>query len=101
MNELISKVEQWASDRNLILGGTPQGQMLKLTEEMGELAHGIARNKPHIILDSIGDCMVVLAIIAKQYDLTLEHCLEYAYNEIKDRKGKMIDGIFVKEEPNA
>lgn len=98
MNELITKVEQWAEDRNLIKGGTPQSQMLKLTEEMGELAAGIARNKPHIVLDSIGDCMVVLAIIAKQYDLTLGHCLEYAYNEIKDRKGRMVDGVFVKEE---
>jgi hypothetical protein len=27
----------------------------------------------------------------------MEECLEVAYNDIKDRKGKMIDGVFVKE----
>lgn len=35
--------------------------------------------------------------IAKKYNTTLEETLEMAYNEIKDRKGKMIDGVFVKE----
>ena len=35
--------------------------------------------------------------IAKKYNTTLEGTLEMAYNEIKDRKGKMIDGVFVKE----
>ena len=29
---------------------------------------------------------------------TAENCLDEAYNVIKDRKGKMIDGVFVKEE---
>lgn len=29
---------------------------------------------------------------------TAESCLEEAYEVIKDRKGKMIDGVFVKEE---
>ena len=41
--------------------------------------------------------MVVLAIIAEQHDLTVSQCLEHAYNDIKDRKGMMIDGVFVKE----
>lgn len=35
--------------------------------------------------------------IATEYNTTLEETLEMAYNEIKDRKGKMIDGVFVKE----
>ena len=48
-------------------------------------------------IDDIGDCMVVLAIIAEQHGLTISNCLEHAYNDIKDRKGKMIDGVFVKE----
>jgi len=41
--------------------------------------------------------MVVLAIIARQHNLTVTECLEHAYNDIKDRKGQMIDGVFVKE----
>ena len=41
--------------------------------------------------------LVVLINIAKRNDLTLGNCLEVAWNDIKDRKGKMVDGIFVKE----
>ena len=39
-----------------------------------------------------------LQIISIRYGTTLEACLELAWNEIKDRKGKMVDGVFVKEE---
>ena len=35
--------------------------------------------------------------IANSYDLTLKECVEYAYNEIKDRKGEMKNGLWVKE----
>ena len=28
----------------------------------------------------------------------MEACLTTAYNDIKDRKGKMVDGVFIKEE---
>jgi hypothetical protein len=35
--------------------------------------------------------------IALNFELNLESCLSSAYNEIKDRKGRMIDGVFVKE----
>jgi len=98
MNGLIKLVEKWAEDRNLIMGATPQAQMLKMVEELGELAGGIARNKRDIIQDSFGDCLVVLIILAKQLDCDLEECLWMAYEEIKDRKGRMINGVFVKEE---
>ena len=155
--ELIGKIEQWAKDRNLILGSTPQKQFIKLMEEFGELCAGIARNDKEKIKDSIGDCGVVLIILNEQcqiekdlifarefqiespenqikytmhylnglswlidddgndkfvlcelitelngyshyYGFTMLECLEHAYEQIKDRKGKMIDGVFVKEE---
>ncbi|MDW0599295.1 MazG-like family protein [Mannheimia haemolytica] len=48
MQQLIKNIEQWAEDRNLINGSTPQKQMLKLMEEFGELCGGIARNKVNI-----------------------------------------------------
>lgn len=48
-------------------------------------------------MDGIGDAIVVLTIIAAQYHTTPEICMEMAWAEIKDRKGKMIDGVFVKE----
>lgn len=98
MKELITKVEQWAHDRNIINGSTPTAQMLKLVEEMGELAGSIAKNNRSLQADSIGDCLVVLIIIAEQLKLDIDMCLAIAYTDIKDRKGRMIDGVFVKED---
>ena len=66
MKELITNIEQWAEDRNLIDGATPQKQFIKLMEEFGELCSGIAKNKKDVIKDSIGDCFVVMVILNKQ-----------------------------------
>ena len=52
-------------------------------------------------MDSIGDIFVVLTILSAQKDLEIEGCIFHAWHEIKDRKGKMIDGIFIKEESNV
>lgn len=94
---VFDKIVAWANDRNLVQGATPQAQMLKMTEEVGELAHAIARNDRDKIIDGIGDCVVVLTILAAQHGLFLEFCTQAAYNEIKDRKGKMVNGVFIKE----
>tara|TARA_R110002096_G_scaffold66306_1_gene161372 strand:- start:27176 stop:27469 length:294 start_codon:yes stop_codon:yes gene_type:complete len=95
MKELFSKIISWANDRNIIKGGTAKDQCLKLMQEVGELSDNLCKGKSPI--DDIGDCMVVLAIIAEQHNLTVTECLEHAYSDIKDRKGQMIDGVFVKE----
>jgi NTP pyrophosphatase (non-canonical NTP hydrolase) len=95
--QVIRNIESWAEARNLVEGATRQAQMLKLIEEVGELAHGIARGKEDEVKDAIGDCVVVLTILAAQSGLVLEDCIDSAYNEIKDRKGKMVNGIFVKD----
>lgn len=94
MNQLIKLVQIWAEDRNLISGSTPKTQMLKLTSEIGELADDI--NKQADPTDSIGDCLVVLTILAAQHDITLHDCLAHAYDQIKDRKGIMLDGVFIR-----
>ena len=94
----FTNIRRWANDRNLNQGATPQAQMLKMTEELGELAAGIARGNLALIKDSIGDCVVVLTILAAQHELTIEECSAAAYEEIKGRKGRMINGVFVKEE---
>lgn len=62
--------------------------------EVGELADNI--NKDRDCIDDIGDCMVVLIILANQLGMTPKQCLEHAYNDIKDRKGRMVDGVFIK-----
>lgn len=95
LNELII---QWASARNILKGSTRKDQMVKLVEEIGELAAGIARGNEDKVKDSIGDALVVLTIIAEQSGTSIVKCLDLAWNEIKDRKGKMVDGIFIREE---
>lgn len=96
--ETFKKIEKWAEDRNLIEGSSPEKQMLKLTEEVGELAGAIARDDILKIMDGIGDAVVVLTILAKQLSVTIESCIDHAYEEIKDRKGRMHHGIFIKED---
>ena len=96
MNELIENVEQWAKDKNLH-NASASKQYLKFSEEAGEIAAALARQDRTSLEDAIGDTVVTLIILAMQNGMDLESCLEVAYNEIKGRKGKMIDGVFVKE----
>ena len=94
---LIGKTIEWGYDRNLIEGSDPKSQCLKTMSELGELADAINKDDMPEIIDGIGDVMVTLILICEQYNMDLEYCLDKAYNEIKDRKGRMINGTFVKE----
>jgi len=91
-------IGQWHQDRNLIKGSSDKDQFLKLMQEAGELSDSLCKGKD--IRDDIGDMMVVLINIMVRNNLTMEECLSVAYDDIKDRKGKMIDGVFVKEGDN-
>lgn len=91
------RVTEWAEDRNLIVGSTPVLQMTKLLEEVQELSDGLLRNDTAEICDAIGDIQVVLAVMCAQLGQDIDACREMAYEQIKDRKGKMVDGVFVKE----
>lgn len=93
---ITDKIAAWHHARNLIKGSTDQAQFLKLVEEVGELAGNIARGRD--VSDDIGDIIVVLINIAERNNLTIEDCMNVAYEDIKHRKGKMVDGVFVKEE---
>ena len=95
--DITELIKKWAIDRG-IQSGNPEAQMVKLLEEAGELASGINKNKLDLIIDSIGDVYVVLVILCMQLGLDINDCIRVAYYEIKDRKGKMINGTFVKEE---
>ena len=95
MENLVELIKQWHHDRNLIEGSTDKDQYLKLIQEAGELSDSICKGKD--IRDDIGDMMVVLINIMARNDFSMQECLQVAYDDIKDRKGKMIDGVFVKE----
>lgn len=92
------KVIDWGTERKIYLESGPLAQYIKLDEESNELLRSIYKYSPYDIKDSIGDMLVVLTNIAHMYDLDLTSCYLQAYKEIKNRKGKIVDGIFVKEE---
>tara|TARA_B100001248_G_scaffold235469_1_gene198194 strand:+ start:440 stop:733 length:294 start_codon:yes stop_codon:yes gene_type:complete len=95
ITNLVEQVEQWHWDRNLIDGATDKDQVLKLIQEVGELSDNVCKGQD--IRDDVGDIMVVLINIMVRNQITLEECLQVAYDDIKNRKGRMIDGIFVKD----
>ena len=97
LTQLKNNIEQWSIDRNLDTADSSR-QFLKLIEEVGELASAMARNQEDLIKDSVGDTFVVLTVLCQQLGISFEGSVELAWNEIKDRKGKMINGVFVKEE---
>ena len=93
---ITDKIRQWAIDRNLHTAD-PHKQALKLGEEFGELFEGLAKDNEELTKDALGDMYVVMTIMAEQLGYSIEECIEIAYTEIKDRRGRMIDGVFVKE----
>ena len=103
--EEVTRVENWGEERGLLnvekftqdLIDT-NAQTLKLMEEVGELAKAVAYRDEEALKDGIGDCAVVLIILAAQYGLTFEQCLDHAWNEIKHRTGKLEDGLFKKDD---
>jgi len=89
-------IRQWAKDRNLIEGSDIKSQFVKLIEEAGELANSIAKRNDIEFADAIGDMVVVLTIMAAQNGMMIEDCIDAAWQQIRDRKGKMVDGIWIK-----
>lgn len=91
----IKSIEAWAKNRGLDKTN-PDKQLIKLIEEVGELSEAHNKGYRDKQIDSIGDIFVVLTIYALQNGLHLDDCVKEAYNTIKNRQGKMIDGVFVK-----
>ena len=96
---IIQKIKGWHHDRNLIEGATDKDQYMKLIQEAGELSDNICKGKD--IKDDIGDMIVVLINIAERNNLSITECVLQAWNDIKDRKGRMVDGVFIKEEDDG
>ena len=104
MNELIQNIRQWGKDRNIIgpnAKATVKTQFEKLREEFTELEYAIAESNQNELIDAVGDCTVVLILLAELAGTNFETCLQAAYDEIKDRKGKMVNGTFEKSETSA
>ena len=97
MELLAHRVEQWAKERGLDNPDNSTAQALKLFEEAGELAQAHLKEREQDGKDAVGDILVVLTIYCQQKGWSIAECFELAYNEIKNRKGKMVNGSFVKE----
>ena len=87
----------WAKQRDLIKQENAPKQFLKVAEELGELASAIAKKDEEEIADAIGDTLVTLIILSAQLEFDPIACLNIAWDEIKDRKGKTVNGVFIKE----
>lgn len=97
IDRLTKAIKIWAENRKLHTAD-PNKQILKLGEEFGELCEGRAKGNPDQVYDSIGDMYVVLTILSMQLGVNIEDCIRMAYEEIKDRKGEMVNGVYVKED---
>jgi len=114
MNTLIQNVLEWGRERGLHDTTDLKPQLVKLMEELGEIAAGVARDDADRIMDGVGDLLVVLinfgAVYYNRSDFPrywlptkgsfLECGLSTAWKQISTRTGKTVDGIFVKDEPN-
>ena len=92
--DLETLVIGWAKERGILDSSMPSKQLGKLLEELGEL---VAARTQADEIDAVGDVMVCLILYCELAGLSLQTCLGAAYDEIKDRKGKMVNGVFVKE----
>ena len=97
MKTTIQLVEQWAEEKGILSKATPLTQAIKTQEEVNELYRAILDDNREEIKDAIGDIMVTLIIQCKMQGMDLQDCLESAYNVIKNRTGKMVGGVFVKD----
>ena len=109
--QLQEKVIQWANDRNIFENSNAIKQISKTQEELDETLEALKKldtykDADNIIIrseiidevvDGIGDMLVTIILLSKMVRLDSVDCLAAAYDEIKNRKGKMIDGLFVKE----
>ena len=93
---VFDNIRDWASERGIYDKGNSHTQYVKLMEEAGELAQALLKQDKAETIDAIGDIVVVLTNLAKLEGYNIENWIDAAYNEIANRKGKMINGTFVK-----
>jgi len=97
-DELKTLVVRWSMDRQIIQNSTASAQTLKAVSEMGELADAVAKGDDAALVDAVGDVLVCLINVCEIKKLDIVDCLESAYEEIKFRKGTLLEsGVFIKE----
>ena len=97
-NTVYDDIRAWAKAKGIYKSGDSRTQYIKLMEEAGELAQAILKNDEPEVIDAIGDMVVVLTNLAELRGYSIEKCIDSAYDVIKSRQGKMVNGTFVKQE---
>lgn len=97
INEVEELIVEWGYSKGILPDPDPRAQGLKTTEELRELADAIEADDWYEARDAIGDIFVTLVMQCGYWDLNMQECIEAAYEEIKGRTGKMVDGQFVKD----
>ena len=93
----LDLIREWAYERGLYDKGDVKTQTLKLLEEAGEICRAVLKDDKEQIIDGIGDCVVVLTNLAELNNVSIEDCIDAAYEEISNRTGKMVNGTFKKD----
>lgn len=94
--EIFLRLRSWAEERSI--DTYSDKQVMKLSEEVGELNQAILKGNREQEQDSVGDILVVLNILCLQRDIDPVRCLEQAYRVIENRTGKTVNGTFIKTE---
>ena len=76
MKELEKKVIRWAEERNLIKGSNPESQMMKLIEEVGELAQAIRKGSHEERAHEFGDVLAWTFSLANQVGVDIEKAIQ-------------------------
>ena len=98
VNNVFEDIRGWARTRGIYDSGDVKTQLIKLYEETGELSEAVLKDNMLDIVDAIGDSVVVLTNLATLAGVNIEHCIDAAYGEIRQRTGTMVNGTFVKEQ---
>ena len=98
IDRLAGNVLEWAEDRGIFMESTPEDQAIKTLEELSELFKALSNNDKEGTIDAYGDVLVTLIVGMELAGTCTGDCLDHAWKEIRDRKGKMVNGLFVKDE---
>ena len=96
-DNIFEDIRNWANKRGLYDKGDAKTQLIKLYEESGELSQALLKDDKAGIIDAIGDSVVVLTNLAELNGVSIETCMQFAYDEISGRTGRMVNGTFVKD----
>lgn len=97
LDELEKAILEWGAMKGIIPDPNPSAQWKKTVEEVDELNDAIVTKDREEAMDAIGDIFVTLVMQTQAWDCTMEECVQKAYDTISKRTGKMVNGIFVKD----